>query len=652
MDRLETWGWNLNEMKEASFHTTQGAGARADADQQWQPSISGFTPINQRAQKYSLSTPSNAFDGAQPDPAENSLIATKGRKRKQHHLRSGSARAEGPRKTPRQRRAIKTGKSDKTQTSGISQILKVTKPRIGISPSCHGRDGHAETKPCDHVHFLDGLCDNPNSHSTANDHGKSSARLGLREHYQAAFTRSADRKSFSKEQHGISETSDVVIDSFEQTMEDSQFDDEALLEAFIDQPALETGGDGSGEPCDDIFHGLDTELDANFIDVGGQPTEEPCTGDAFVAEPLKATGPEAIDLSQRCVNLSKPAETHNRDRMSHSFSEAPALPALDTSGSRNRDNAHHPLLNGVPNSHSNYHASKDDETFVGVDEFLSDDTFDEVLNLTQRKPATETQTNAPPTSDDMFGDDDLDAEFMNIGTTTPEKSKGQSPPFTQRTPTLPKLQWMPPTPYTPKERSNALSPSVRPSSTITPPAPVTKPIPLAERSPNIPPHTVPSKDGRLVPFVRPAFPRPLLPRSPIMGISPTTVLRTCFRIGEAFNAASMALRNSTNAIIELYCRVKYSDRDVNGYKHFFELGDLFTPGKSPSLTAQYSLWKGVGLWEHDSRQFLGEGGKGKKARVIGRIKRGDKNRGWDMTILNVWEVDWEDVGIAKGVICA
>lgn len=38
------------------------------------------------------------------------------------------------------------------------------------------------------------------------------------------------------------------------------------------------------------------------------------------------------------------------------------------------------------------------------------------------------------------------------------------------------------------------------------------------------------------------------------------------------------------------------------------------------------------------------------ARVVGRIGRDETTRGLAMTVLSVWEVDWEDVGSVKGII--
>ena len=154
-----------------------------------------------------------------------------------------------------------------------------------------------------------------------------------------------------------------------------------------------------------------------------------------------------------------------------------------------------------------------------------------------------------------------------------------------------------------------------------------------------------SSKGEPIPFLRSPFPTPILDRSPILGLTNRTVLRVCFRVGEALNATCQASRNHTDAIIELYARVIESSRE--GYKQSFSFADLFTDNP-PYLKGVYGMWKGVGLWDHDSAVFIGEEGKGKMCRVLGRIKR-EKGKGYEMNVLSVWECGWEDVGIAKGI---
>ena len=233
-------------------------------------------------------------------------------------------------------------------------------------------------------------------------------------------------------------------------------------------------------------------------------------------------------------------------------------------------------------------------------------------------------------SENFFDDDDLDEGLIDLTADGSDAIMQASTPLTSPVkPSTPKLQWMPSKLYTPAKSSQ---------------------IPA---SPTDVPHLVPfNVNGEALPFMRPPLPAPIRDRSPILGLTNRTVLRTCFRIGEAVNAAAAASRSNTDAVFELYARVLSSEREASGgFKQSFQFGDIFTD-KPPYLSATYSLWKGVGLWDVDSRVFLGEGGRGKMARVVGRIKRCESGKGFEIVVLSVWEVDWEDVGAAKGIVCS
>ena len=231
-------------------------------------------------------------------------------------------------------------------------------------------------------------------------------------------------------------------------------------------------------------------------------------------------------------------------------------------------------------------------------------------------------------SENCFDDDELDEELMYLPAESSDTIQPSTPLTSPEKPSTPKLQWLPPKIYIPAKSSQ---------------------IPV---SPTDIPHLVPFNiNGEPLPFARPAFPKPIRGRSPILGLTNRAVLRTCFRIGEALNAAAVASRTNTDAVIELYARIIHSEREIDkGFKQFFQFGDLFTE-KPPYLSATYSLWKGVGLWDMDSKVFLGEEGRGKMARALGRIKKREGGGGCEMVVLSIWEVDWEDVGIAKGIVC-
>ena len=228
--------------------------------------------------------------------------------------------------------------------------------------------------------------------------------------------------------------------------------------------------------------------------------------------------------------------------------------------------------------------------------------------------------------------DDLDQESSLADVSAPVKIQQPSTPYTSpQLSSSPKLQWLPPKIFTPGK-----SPWSVPTGHSDVPHLVSR-----------------NAAGTYLPFARPSFPKPVLDRSPILGLINTTVLRTCFRIGEALNAAAQASRSNTDGIIELYARISASSREANGgFRQSFQFADLFTD-KPPYLSGTSSIWKGVGLWDQDSKVFLGETGRGKLCRAVGRIKRGEGQAGGcGMTVLSIWEVDWEDVGIAKGVVCS
>lgn len=243
--------------------------------------------------------------------------------------------------------------------------------------------------------------------------------------------------------------------------------------------------------------------------------------------------------------------------------------------------------------------------------------------------AKHTNVKSAQSSENCFDDDYLDGEFKDLPAEGSDIIQPSTPLTSPEKPSTPKLQWLPPKVYIPAKSSQ---------------------IPV---SPTDIPHLVPFNiNGEPLPFTRPAFPKPIRDRSPILGLTNRAVLRTCFRIGEALNAAAVASRANTDAVIELYARIIHSERETDkGFKQFFQFGDLFTE-KPPYLSATYSLWKGVGLWDMDSKVLLGEEGRGKMARALGRIKKREQEGGCEMVVLSIWEVDWEDVGIAKGIICS
>jgi hypothetical protein len=146
------------------------------------------------------------------------------------------------------------------------------------------------------------------------------------------------------------------------------------------------------------------------------------------------------------------------------------------------------------------------------------------------------------------------------------------------------------------------------------------------------------------PIVRPPFPAAVRDRSPIIGLSSNTVLRTCFRIGEAINQAHQSSKSGKHIVFELYARIFDSQRDDT--RQHFTFCDLFH-GKPPYIKALYegAIWKSVQLFEYDSKRLLQQG---RICRCIGTMKR--EERQWSMTVLNIWESTWEDIKWVEGIV--
>ncbi|KAL8666858.1 MAG: hypothetical protein Q9202_001098 [Teloschistes flavicans] len=241
--------------------------------------------------------------------------------------------------------------------------------------------------------------------------------------------------------------------------------------------------------------------------------------------------------------------------------------------------------------------------------------------------------NERPTEDeDIYNDSSLEMGLLEL----------QLPPSAQRPPPSP--------PCSPSSR-RATPPPWVPPSTVTPDAsPVKPPKAQLSRAPTDVPHEIlfDRNTGAAVPFVRPPFPQRVRDRSPVVGISTSVCLRTCFRIGEARNTCSTAFRTGQDVVIELYAKVLSSQRVPGNMKQSFIFGDIFSPGKPPYLRGVFRLWKGNDLWNADAKLFLDEAVDAKMARVLGRIVRDEKGPGLEMKILSIWEVGWEDLSICKG----
>ncbi|KAI9733968.1 MAG: hypothetical protein M1834_002625 [Cirrosporium novae-zelandiae] len=156
----------------------------------------------------------------------------------------------------------------------------------------------------------------------------------------------------------------------------------------------------------------------------------------------------------------------------------------------------------------------------------------------------------------------------------------------------------------------------------------------------------------LIPITRPRFPQPLKDRSPIIGVNPSIVLRTCFRIGDAINAASSCQKIPTNCLIELYALVTFSSviTSPGPWVQHFQFADLFHPHRPPFMNGMWEGWRGSALWEADGKTFLGGRTTGKICRAVGKLERELACRRWVLRIKSIWEAGWDDVEYARRVV--
>jgi hypothetical protein len=150
----------------------------------------------------------------------------------------------------------------------------------------------------------------------------------------------------------------------------------------------------------------------------------------------------------------------------------------------------------------------------------------------------------------------------------------------------------------------------------------------------------------LPPFARPDFPVRVPDRSPIIGISANTVLRTCFRIGEALRVGAMCDGIRQDAVIELFARVKDSSREEGTTKQYFQFSDLFHD-RPPFPEGVLENYKVTQMQAYESAELLGNDGKGRMVRCLGRLKRGPQS--WMFHIVNIRPTDWEEIRWTKQI---
>ena len=625
------WKWDLDEMRSAAAMDSPLGG-------QYGPSIvSGFTPINVPRKPQ--------VSGKRPSSSENTATAKSNKKVKVSEKCGPTASATKPISKAREPSGPRKSKRSKTaeelKCKDISQGLSRTKSNSSAAATESGKiASHTEviSVDADVVHSSeterggdvsrnDGVVDVPSRLSGLAE--KPQAPYGDPNHQgvdpKVMFVDS-DRSGVSKNH----EEGDAIDELFNSTTSPNTLKADPMIlesplnngnDAFEDfsllpsaQRNMETGE--KNQPLLNQIWGSEDNFEKSFDgdDVFGDDDEQ----DEF---PIDDEG-----LAEIMYSVDPPGRQDNADKdwslSPEEFADDPMiLEDVDLDGdqqSRPVSVSGHANLAAVnPKNHVSSH-------------FQAPAPF-RILSQTVGHVAKASlpRHSISEGSENCFDDDDLDEDLADLAVNGSEIMQPKTVLTTPEKPSEPKLQWLPAKTFTPAKSSQ---------------------IPV---SPVDIPHVVPvNKNGEALPFTRPPFPRPIRNRSPILGLSNRTVLRTCFRVGEAINAAAVASRSGIDAIIELYARVIVSEREVDrGFKQFFKFGDLFTD-RPPHLNGVYTYWKGVPLWDFDSRAFIGENGKGKIARVMGRIKKVEKGDRYEFVVLSIWEVDWEDVGVAKGIVCS
>ncbi|KAJ5051888.1 uncharacterized protein L3040_001651 [Drepanopeziza brunnea f. sp. 'multigermtubi'] len=155
----------------------------------------------------------------------------------------------------------------------------------------------------------------------------------------------------------------------------------------------------------------------------------------------------------------------------------------------------------------------------------------------------------------------------------------------------------------------------------------------------------------LKPFARPAFPDTVADRCPITGVSPQSILRVCFRVGEMFKEGARCDALKQDVVIELFAKVTFSSREQGTTKQHFQFADLWHD-RPPFPNGILPNYKGTELAESESRVFV-DAGKHMMARCIGRLKRDKKMvTGWLLDIINIRPTDWEEIKWTKRIVSA
>lgn len=126
-----------------------------------------------------------------------------------------------------------------------------------------------------------------------------------------------------------------------------------------------------------------------------------------------------------------------------------------------------------------------------------------------------------------------------------------------------------------------------------------------------------------------------------------TVLRTCFRIGEAIYSGNRSLGPGHQVVLELYARVKSSWREDGTVKQHFVFQDLYHD-KPPFMDSVHETWKGVTVWDQECARFIGPEAVGSMCRVVGDVRRKSGSK-MEIVVKSIRKTTWAEVEYIAGI---
>ncbi|KAK3316066.1 hypothetical protein B0H66DRAFT_276212 [Apodospora peruviana] len=156
------------------------------------------------------------------------------------------------------------------------------------------------------------------------------------------------------------------------------------------------------------------------------------------------------------------------------------------------------------------------------------------------------------------------------------------------------------------------------------------------------------------PISRPPFPSVVRDKSPVTGLSNSSFFRTCFRVGHFISEGIQYFNTKQETTFELYARVTYSSRNRKERVQHFQFADLIKD-QHPFPTGTLTGWRTDSLLDRQSSVFLGAGNtpaKSKTCRLICKLTKDKKtDMGWNVVVLSLREVSWEEIYAMKRIIC-